>query len=116
MPIPDVPALITVPDLGGDGTIPSGYVLLDIREDDEWAAGHAPGALHLPLSQLLGRLGELPNGRLLVICRSGNRSARLCDWLNRNGYAAWDVGGGMQSWAAAGWKVVRDDGAPGRII
>ena len=56
--------------------LPAGVFLLDVREDDEWTAGHAPEAVHVRLGDLGARLGELPQDReLYVICRSGNRSA-----------------------------------------
>jgi rhodanese-related sulfurtransferase len=88
-------------------------VLLDVRELDEWAVGHAPGAHHLPLSRL--HPDELPAGRLLVICRSGGRSSRAVAALRNAGFDAVNVTGGMQGWAAAGLPVVRDDGRPGAV-
>ena len=59
-------------------------VMLDVREQDEWDAGHAPGAVHIPLGELPSRLGELPDsdaGMLAVICRGGGRSSRAVAWL-----------------------------------
>jgi rhodanese-related sulfurtransferase len=92
-----------------------GQVLLDVREDDEWAAGHAPGAVHLPLSRL--HPDHLPEAdRLLVICRSGNRSGQAAAALARAGYDASNVAGGMNAWAAQGLPVVRLDGRPGTVI
>ena len=80
-----------------------GVLLLDVREDDEWAAGHAPHALHIPMGELAGRLGELPEaGAVYVVCRSGGRSARVTAYLNANGWDAQNVTGGMRSWAASG--------------
>jgi rhodanese-related sulfurtransferase len=91
--------------------------LLDVREDDEWAAGHAPGALHIPLSQLGTRLGELDRRRALaVVCRSGNRSSRAVAALTAAGLTAHNVDGGMTAWAAAGRPVTTDDGRPGQVI
>ena len=92
---------VTVPELPAD--IPAETTLLDVREQDEWDAGHAPQALHIPMSELAGRLGELPENKdVLVICRSGGRSARVTEYLNANGWDARNVDGGMQSWDAAG--------------
>ena len=54
-------------------------VILDVREKDEWDAGHAPGAVHIPLAELPSRLHELPDtddGTLAVTCRGGGRSSR----------------------------------------
>ncbi|MFB6612749.1 rhodanese-like domain-containing protein [Streptomyces sp. NPDC056367] len=95
-----------------------GAVLLDVREPAEWAAGHAPGAVHTPLSALLAGAG-LPSaarGRpLIVICRSGHRSQRAARLLTERGAAAVDVKGGMNAWAAAGLPVVDDRGNNGSI-
>ena len=58
--------------------LPPDAVLLDVREDDEWAAGRAPGAVHIPMTELAQRLDEVPDGDpVYVICRSGGRSARV---------------------------------------
>lgn len=90
-------------------TLPEGVVLLDVREDDEWAAGHAPNAVHIPMSELTGRLGELPqDADVFVVCRSGGRSARVTAYLNANGWDAVNVGGGMNAWAQAGRPLVGD--------
>ncbi len=97
---PSVPS-VSVSDVADD--LPEGVLLLDVREPDEWSAGHAPSALHIPMSQIAGRLDELPqDDNLFVICRSGGRSARVTAYLNDNGWDAVNVSGGMQSWAAAG--------------
>ena len=89
---------------------PGGVVLLDVREDDEWQAGHAPGALHVPLGQVTSRLDELPEGELHVVCRSGGRSQQAAAWLSRNGFDAVNVAGGMQAWAEAGLPMVSETG------
>jgi rhodanese-related sulfurtransferase len=90
------------------------HVLLDVREDDEWAAGHAPDAVHLALSRLHpDRLP--PADTYLVICRSGNRSGRVVAALTRGGFRARNVAGGMNAWAADGLPVVRADGRPGTV-
>ena len=93
--------------------VPADAPLLDVREDDEWAAGHAPTAQHLPMSELTARLGELPaDDPLYVICRSGGRSARVVAFLAGQGYPAVNVDGGMQAWSAQGRSVVADAGTP----
>jgi rhodanese-related sulfurtransferase len=98
----------------GVAEIPADVTLLDVRELDEWQAGHAPEALHIPMSELAGRLGDLPGDKdVYVICRSGGRSARVTAYLNGNGWDAVNVDGGMQSWHAAGKPLVNDgDTAP----
>ncbi|MBB5958793.1 rhodanese-related sulfurtransferase [Saccharothrix tamanrassetensis] len=98
--------------------LPPGKVLLDVREADEWAAGHAPGALHIPMSELAGRLEELPgDGELYVVCRAGSRSARVTQYLNANGWDATNVDGGMLVWASAGRPLVGEiDGAEPEVV
>lgn len=96
--------------------VAEGAALLDVREDDEWEAGHAPGALHIPLGQLTGRLGELPEGEIVVVCRSGGRSARAVAWLNQNGFETVNLDGGMQAWSAAGRPVVSENGAAPSVL
>ncbi|MBA2948892.1 rhodanese-like domain-containing protein [Streptomyces himalayensis] len=93
-------------------------VLLDVRETDEWNAGHAPGALHLPLSRLIAEAGLPPatQGRpVVVICRSGNRSRQAAEVLADQGVEACDVIGGMKDWAAQGLPVLDADGRPGVV-
>ena len=80
-------------------------VLLDVREDDEWAAGHSPVALHVPLGDLPH--SQLPSDRpVLAICRSGNRSATAAALLIARGFDTRNVAGGMQAWQTAGLPVV----------
>jgi rhodanese-related sulfurtransferase len=93
--------------------VPADAPLLDVREDDEWSAGHAPTARHLPMSELVARMDELPDDDpLYVVCRSGGRSARVVAYLAQQGYPAVNVDGGMQEWSARGREVVADSGAP----
>jgi rhodanese-related sulfurtransferase len=103
----------TTPSAASDR--PADHVLLDVREIDEWSAGHAPGALHVPLSRLASE--SVPAGAtVLCICRSGGRSGKATDALRRAGVDAVNVAGGMNAWSAAGLPVVRDDGRPGIVI
>ncbi|OLF06360.1 sulfurtransferase [Actinophytocola xinjiangensis] len=102
---------VSVPELPAE--LPAETTLLDVREQDEWDAGHAPQALHIPMGELAGRLGELPEDRdVLVICRSGGRSARVTEYLNANGWDARNVDGGMRSWQSAGRPLAADTGTP----
>ena len=93
----------------------SGAILIDVREDDEWAAGHAPDAVHV-------RLGDLdpaaypPEQKLVVVCRSGARSSTAVAALTDAGRAAHNLSGGMKAWHEDGRPVVRDDGTPGSVI
>jgi rhodanese-related sulfurtransferase len=92
--------------------VPEDGWLLDVREDDEWAAGHVPGARHIPLGQLSARAAEVPqNQTVYVICRTGHRSGYAAEALAGSGWDAVNVSGGMQDWAAAGRPMVGDSGA-----
>jgi rhodanese-related sulfurtransferase len=93
--------------------VPDGAFLLDVREDDEWTAGHVPGALHIPLGQLNERYQEIGQDReLYVICRSGARSAHAAQALAGAGWDARNVADGMIGWHAAGRPMTADSGAP----
>jgi rhodanese-related sulfurtransferase len=91
--------------------------LLDVREYEEWMSGRAPHAVHIPMSELVRRVGELdPSRPIACICRSGNRSAQVTGWLRRQGFDAVNVAGGMSAWAAHGHAVVNHAGNPGVVI
>lgn len=98
--------------------VPADAYLLDVREPDEYAAGHAPSAHHVPMMEIPGRLADVPSdGDVVVVCRSGTRSGQVVSYLQANG---WDnvrnLSGGMQDWARSGRPVVGDDGRPGRVL
>ncbi|WP_393063244.1 rhodanese-like domain-containing protein [Streptomyces sp. LN549] len=92
-------------------------VLLDVRDPSEWQAGHAPGAVHLPLSALVdGAPLPAPADRpVVVICRSGNRSRRAARLLADRRVPVVDVIGGITAWAAAGFPVRDRRGNAGTI-
>ena len=97
--------------------VEEGALLLDVREDDEWQAGHAPTATHIPLSILGQELGRLDrNQPIVAVCRVGGRSERAAGVLLQRGYDAVNLAGGMQAWHAAGMPVVTDAGEPGDVI
>ena len=90
-------------------------LLLDVREPHEWAAGHAAGAVHLPLSAF--DLTAVPTDRpVYAICRSGKRSAQATEALVAAGLDVTNVEGGMLAWAEAGLPVTTDDGQLGSIV
>ena len=100
-----------VPSVTADQVDPGVY-LLDVREPDEWAAGHAPGAHHLPMMQIPARMADVPTDvEVVVVCRSGGRSGQVVSYLIGNG---WDnvrnLDGGMQAWAGDGREVVSENG------
>ena len=96
----------------GPAEVADGVAILDVREQDEWEAGHIPGALHIPLGQLTARVGELPPGEVVVVCRSGGRSGQAVAWLNESGLETVNLDGGMQSWSAAGRAMTSASGQP----
>lgn len=104
-------AIGELPDEFGPNT-----VLLDVREHDEWKRGHAAAAQHIPMGQVPARLDEIDrSATLYVICKVGGRSAKVAEFLARDGFESINVDGGMLAWAAAGRSVVTDDGGPGSI-
>lgn len=89
-------------------------VLLDVREPQEWAAGHAPLAEHLPLGLLSPE--AVPQDRpVIAVCRSGNRSGKAAGTLAAAGVRVHNLAGGMKAWSQAGLPVVTDDGKPGTV-
>ena len=112
-PAPTVP---TVPADEGQALVSGGAMLLDVREPDEWGAGHAPGAAFMPMGQVEEHIDELPRDRrIVVICRSGGRSATVTQALVAAGFDGVNLAGGMRAWAASGFDVVTDDGSPGVV-
>ena len=100
----------------GQSMVEGGATLLDVRHQDEWDAGHAPTAILVPLDQLGDRYTELPTDEpIVVICRSGARSARATEALVSAGYNAVNLAGGMKAWVADGLPCVTDAGEPGSV-
>jgi rhodanese-related sulfurtransferase len=100
----------------GQAMIEAGATLLDVRHLEEWEAGHAPDARFLPLDELGDRHTELPTDQaIVVICRSGARSARAAEALVGAGYEAVNLSGGMKAWVAEGLPCVTDAGDPGVV-
>ncbi|MFI6602928.1 rhodanese-like domain-containing protein [Nonomuraea sp. NPDC050536] len=103
---------MTVPEIEA-GDFPADGYLLDVREQEEWVAGHAPEAVHIPMSEIQGRVDEVPADRTVyVVCRVGGRSFQVAAWLTQLGHEAVNVGGGMQSWEASGKQMVSESGQP----
>lgn len=81
--------------------------LIDVREEWEFAEGHVPGAVNIPLGDLGDRIDELPDGPFDVICKLGGRSARAVQALEQRGHDATNVAGGTDAWIDAGYDVER---------
>ena len=92
------------------------FEMIDVREDDEWSAGHIDGARHIPLGSLADRLSDLPKDRPVVtVCRTGPRSERAAKTLQQAGYSADFLAGGVTAWAAQGQALVDDAGNAGSV-
>lgn len=92
-------------------------VVLDVREPDEFAAGHIRDTLHIPMGAVPERLPELPDdARLVVVCRSGGRSARVTAYLRQEGIDAVNLDGGMRAWVAAQRPIHSDTGSDPTLI
>jgi len=111
---------VNVPEIGVDA-IPADAVLLDVREDDEWAAGRIAGAMHVPMMQVPQRLqydpGPLtPDASIVVVCKVGGRSAQVAGWLRHQGYDAVNLAGGMLAWEAAARPMESDGPGPAQVV
>lgn len=85
----------------------AGTHVVDVRETDEYLEGHVPGAVLIPLSELQDRVDDVPSdGPVLLICKSGARSARACEYLEGFGRDVTNVGGGTMAWMRSGREVV----------
>ncbi len=110
---------MTIPTVEIDGVpdpLPAGLVVLDVREVDEWAAGHIEGAVHIPLGELLDRIGEVPDEQLLVVCKVGSRSAYAAAYLVSQGRDAMNLDGGLLEWEAANRPMVSETGQPPQVV
>jgi len=95
-------------------------VVIDVREPDEWAAGHIASARHIPIGELAQRQSELEaagdsGAKFLFVCRVGGRSAQATEYVTRLGFDAENLEGGMLAWDQAGQPIVTDDGSPGVV-
>ncbi|GGT20911.1 rhodanese-like domain-containing protein [Streptomyces purpureus] len=102
-------------------SVPADGLVLDVREDDEWAAGHVEGALHVPMSDFVARFGEVTEAvadgrRAHVMCRVGGRSAQVTQYLVQQGIDAVNIDGGMLAWEGAGRPMVAADGKQAYVL
>lgn len=91
--------------------------ILDVREPDEWHAGHIDGSVHIPMREIVARAGEFDRDRPIVtVCRSGQRSGQVAAFLSQQQYDATNLDGGLQAWAQEGLPLATPSGAPGQVI
>jgi rhodanese-related sulfurtransferase len=101
-----------IPSIDPASVAPDAH-LLDVREQDEWDAGHVEGSQHIPIGELLGRLPEIPTDReVVVVCRVGSRSAQVAAYLGQQGFNMVNLTGGLEAWVDAGRPLVSEAGAP----
>ena len=83
--------------------VPQGAQFIDVREADEYAAGHAAGTVNIPMSEISTRVGELDaESDIYVICQLGGRSAKVTEFLTEQDFPAINVAGGTEAWITAG--------------
>ena len=96
---------ITVAEL--ESLLATGARLVDVRETDEYESGHVPGAVHVALGTVPDHVDAFRgDGQVYVVCRSGARSMRACEFLAQQGIDAVNVAGGTLDWVAGGRSVV----------
>jgi rhodanese-related sulfurtransferase len=104
-----MPGMSGVPEVQA-ADVPAEAYLLDVREPNEWVAGHATGAVHIPMAQVPGRLAELPDAEIVVVCKSGGRSAQVTEFLLARGHRAVNLAGGTAAWQRAGRSMTSETG------
>jgi rhodanese-related sulfurtransferase len=97
---------LTAPDAKARIDDKQPLLILDVRQPDEFRAGHIAGAKLIPLNELRSRMSELPKEtEILCVCRSGSRSGAAVGQLNSTGFNAVNLRGGMTGWQMAGYPV-----------
>lgn len=102
------------------GSLDDEDVLLDVREPNEFEAGHAPNAVSIPLGELRARVDEVPEtrdgGPLPVICRSGARSMKAAMFLEEQGIDVVNVAGGTGAWFDGGKPLLAENGREPAVV
>ena len=91
--------------------------VIDVREPDEWSAGHIEGAHHIPMNDVPARLGEIDRQRRVVtVCRSGARSGQVATYLAQAGFTAHNMDGGMTTWRRQGLPIEGAAAKPSSVL
>ncbi len=89
--------------LEANSRLEQGAVLVDVREQDEWNAVHAPNSTLIPLSEFQARYSEMPKKKSIIfICAGGVRSAQAAQFAEQHGYTVANLEGGINAWIASG--------------
>lgn len=99
--------IITVEDLSRLIDSDPALQLIDVRSPGEYAAGHVPRALNIPLEQVEARIDDLGDSKVAILCHSGARAQMACDLLTEHHPEVLTVQGGTQAWIQAGKPIVK---------
>lgn len=97
--------------------ISNGYLLIDVREDDEWEAGHHRDATHISMGTIEENLSKFSkDADYIIVCRSGARSSRVSNYLLSNDFKVSNLDGGMKALLSVTDNIVNSKGSSGQII
>ena len=100
-----------------ENLIQQGYQLIDVRENDEWDAGHYKSATHIPMGSIVENIDELMvDKKYIFVCRSGSRSGRVTNYVNSVDIESYNLSGGMKELQKFTKEIVDLEGNPGQII
>ena len=100
-----------------EDSMENGYLLIDVREDDEWQAGHHINASHIKMGEIPSNLEKFEKEKkYIIVCRSGGRSAKVTDFLVENEIDALNLSGGMKKFSKVSTNVRDSLGNTGQII
>jgi len=94
-----------------------GYKLIDVREQDEWDAGHHSEARHIPMGTISEKVNEFETSEnYIIICRSGGRSGKVCSFMGEEGIESYNLTGGMNKLSLTSEKIINSNGNNGIVI
>ena len=100
-----------------ENLLSEGFKLIDVREQDEWDAGHHIEAAHIPMGTIPERIDEFDEDeKYIIICRSGGRSGRVCTFMEKEGIQSHNLTGGMNKLSTTSEKIINSNGKNGIVI
>jgi rhodanese-related sulfurtransferase len=112
--LPDDPTADVTPAATAELLAAGTVTVIDVRDGDEWSAGHIRGAIHAPLNSLDPAAVDASKP-IIAVCRSGNRSRKATEMLRAGGLTVHNMTGGMHAWAQTGLPVQAADRTPGSV-